>query len=127
MKKFLKVFVIIITLFVLVAAGGYIYLKSLPMPTVDISAVDLSGIRDGSYTGEYQSFPVRVIVKVDVTDHKITSIEIIKHENGMGKKAEEITKEIVRAQSLDVDTVSGATLSSEVILGAVKAALEKGR
>ncbi|HCQ90906.1 MAG TPA: hypothetical protein DIU45_15820 [Clostridium sp.] len=38
-----------------------------------------------------------------------------------------MTEEIEKAQSLQVDEVSGATLSSKVILKAVEIALEKGK
>ena len=85
--------------------------------------MDLSAIADGTYSGEYSQFPVTAAVKVTVTDHKITAITITKHENGLGKPAEKITEDIIHAQSLQVDAVSGATHSSNVIRKAVEVAL----
>lgn len=126
MKKFIKVLIIVIVSISLLVTAGYFYLKSRPLPVIEIGSVNLKNLRDGSYTGEYKSDPVSVIVKVDVTGNKITSVKIEKHECGTGKKAEEITNEIIKAQSLDVDVVSGATLSSKVILKSVELALEKG-
>ena len=40
-----------------------------------------------------------------------------------GEKAEEIIYEVINMQSIDVDTVSGATYSSKVILKAIENAL----
>ena len=44
----------------------------------------------------------------------------------MGNKAETIVDDVVDKQTLDVDTVSGATVSSKVILKSIENALLKG-
>ena len=62
-------------------------------------------------------------VEVEVRDNKITNIVIKKHDYGLGKKAEAIVEDVVNQQSLNVDTVSGATLSSSTILKAIENAL----
>ena len=66
-----------------------------------------------------------VRVKVAVKGGAIESIELLKHDNGMGRKAESILGEMERADTWDVDAVSGATLSSETIKSAVSLALNK--
>lgn len=126
MKKFFKILAIVVVLIFIAATAMFFYIKTRPLPSVEIGSVDLKSVQDGSYIGEYEEGPVKAVVRVDVANNKITSIEIVKHKNGLGKKAEKITKEIEKAQSLDVDVVSGATLSSRVILKAVEIALEKG-
>ncbi|MBD8046512.1 MAG: FMN-binding protein [Clostridium argentinense] len=55
------------------------------------------------------------------------NIKIEEHDCGLGKKAEKITEEIEKMQSLQVDEISGATLSSKVILKAVETAIENGK
>jgi uncharacterized protein with FMN-binding domain len=90
-----------------------------------ISNVDLSKIESGVYYGSYESFPVSAEVKVIINDHKITIIELVKHNNGQGKAAEILPDKVTKAQSLDVDIVSGATYSSKVILKAIENALNK--
>jgi len=95
------------------------------LKTMEISDVDLSTARDGSYEGGYEEFPVIVKVKVTVQDHKITSVELIQHQTGQGKGAEDLPARIVEQQTLQLDSVSGATYSSRVILKAVQNALEK--
>ena len=92
------------------------------IPIVD---VDLSTVEDGTYVGEYEQFPVSVIMEVEVLDHEIISIEILKHDNGKGGPAEAIIDDVILQQSIEVDTIAGATYSSKVILLAIKDALEQ--
>lgn len=86
--------------------------------------IDLSGVPDGSYLGSYDSGPVIVQVKVTVAGHKITSIDLLKHRTGQGQAAAAITDRVVEAQSIKVDAISGATMSSKVILLAIENALK---
>lgn len=88
-----------------------------------ISDVDLSSIADGTYHGSYEVFPVAAEVAVTVENHKITGIELIRHRNGRGAAAESIPDSVVKADSLKVDAVTGATYSSKVILKAIENAL----
>lgn len=90
-----------------------------------IENVDLSKLKDGAYTGSCNAFPVAAEVKVTIDKHTITGIELIKHSNGQGTAAEIIPSQVVKAQSLEVDIVSGATYSSIVILKAIEDALVK--
>ncbi len=85
--------------------------------------IDLNTIQDGVYSGSYSAFPVSAEVNVTVKAHRITSIDIIRHDNGQGAPAEAIPGKVVEAQSLQVDSVSGATYSSRVILKAIEGAL----
>lgn len=93
---------------------------------LSIEAPDLEKIDDGIYIGEYDITPVSVMVQVSVEDDKISDITILKHEHGLGGKAEKIVKDIIKKQSLDVDTISGATVSSKCILKAIEQAIVKG-
>lgn len=88
-----------------------------------IGTIDLSSITNGTYSGSYASFPVSVTLEVTILDHEITKITILKHDNGQGKPAEAITEDVIKAQSLQVDVISGATYSSKVILKALENAL----
>ncbi|MDD5764888.1 MAG: FMN-binding protein [Candidatus Marinimicrobia bacterium] len=94
--------------------------------SIEIENIDLSQVKDGEYTGDYDAILVKVSVLVKVKDHRIESVDLVKHENGRGKKAEVIPSLVVEKQSLKVDTVSGATASSLVILEAIEQALKKG-
>lgn len=88
---------------------------------------DMNVLEDGIYHGEAETALVKVVVEVEVTGHKITGIDILKHDNGIGKKAERITENMIRMNTYNVDIVSGATSSSKVIKSAVSDALANGK
>jgi uncharacterized protein with FMN-binding domain len=113
----------------LIGAGFVKYLDSNmdKVTSAMIKEVDLSRIEDGIYKGSYNAFPVIVDVEVTIHSHSITKIKLIKHMNGQGSAAENITDIVIEAQSLQVDVVSGATYSSKVILKAIEDALTKGK
>jgi len=92
---------------------------------IEINSVDLSNLEDGEYEGTYEfNELVGATVKVVIEDNRIVNIHIIEHKNGRGRKAEEIVNSVVNTQSLQVDTVSGATGSSIIILKAIEDALK---
>ncbi len=93
---------------------------------LDISTPDLSRVRSGTWEGSCETRMVSAKTEVTVDGGRMTGISILKHENGLGGKAESITTRIIEKQSLDVDAVSGATHSSRVILKSVQNALENG-
>lgn len=85
--------------------------------------IDLSSIKDGTYTGEFKAGLVYVKVKTTIQDKKITDIKLIEHKNGKGSAAESIISDIIAKQTTDVDMISGATISSKVIRKAIENSL----
>ena len=88
--------------------------------------ISISRVADGSYEGECDAGYIDALVRVTVESGEITDIDLLEHRNERGAAAERIPQDVVEAQSLDVDTVSGATNSSRVIKEAIAKALEKG-
>ena len=91
-----------------------------------IDDIDLQQVNDGEYIGECDMDLVRAKVLVKVKDHRITEIELLEHDHGRGENAEVIPEKVVEVQSLKVDTITGATCSSKIILEAIEDALKKG-
>jgi uncharacterized protein with FMN-binding domain len=109
-----------------IGIGLFVYLSGeniKKLPSLEIHDVNLNNIADGAYLGSYKVSPVSAEVRVTVEKHKITKVELLKHETGKGKPAEVLTDRVVQTQSLKLDTVSGATYSSKVILKAIENAL----
>lgn len=94
-------------------------LKNLP-----IAKIDLSKIPDGDYPGSFSAFPVKAEVLVRVRGGRVDRVDIVKHSNGQGRRAEAIPSRAVEKQDIDVDAVSGATYSSVVIKKAMENALK---
>lgn len=82
---------------------------------------------DGTYEGVGVGFAGHIKVKVVVEDSKIVSIEVVEVEGDDGPfvaKAKGVIDAMLEYQTIDVDTVSGATYSSKGIIAAVRNALE---
>ena len=92
-----------------------------------IGTADLNTIADGEYIGVCQNKILFAVVEVEIQDHEITSIEIIAHKPSYMKQAEQIAGAVCAAQLLEVDTISGATLTSDTVLKAIENALEGGK
>lgn len=87
-----------------------------------------SNYKDGVYNGEAKGFGGTVAVEVTVENGKISKIDVTSHEKedaAYFDSATYVIDEIIDEQSTDVDIVSGATFSSNGIIGAVKDALGK--
>lgn len=83
---------------------------------------------DGEWEGEAQGFGGPVSVKVTVEGGKLTQIEVLsaeKEDQTYLSMAEAILPAMRQAQSPEVDTISGATFSSQGLKDAVMQALEK--
>lgn len=84
---------------------------------------NLSEVKDGTYYGSEDGPFVSVEVEVKVKNKKITDIKLLKHNNGKGESAEAIIDKMIEENTSEVELVSGATVSSKVIRGAVRNAL----
>lgn len=127
-KKLTRILGIFLVILVVVITGAYFSFKTIEsnlnqLKELKISNVDISKVPDGIYSGSYKVFPITAEVKVTIKNHKITEIELVKHSSGQGAPAEIIPGKVVEAQSLEIDTITGATYSSKVILKAIENAL----
>ena len=84
-------------------------------------------MKDGSYQGIGMGFKGNVRVEVKVTDGKIASINVIDNidDAPFFDKAKSLIPNIISSQTANVDSVSGATYSSNGIKSAVRDALKK--
>jgi len=92
-----------------------------------IPKVDLATINDGDYTGDYENGRWGLSVKVAIRNHAVTDIQIVdqKKSNVSKSLADKLNKKIMDAGSINVDAVSGATITSKAYLIAVSRAFQK--
>ncbi|MCR4626171.1 MAG: FMN-binding protein [Treponema sp.] len=79
-----------------------------------------------TFTGKSKGYGGEITVDLTVSNKKITAVKITgdKETNGVGSRAvEQLPAAILKAQTYDVDTVSGATISSTSIKKAAKEAM----
>lgn len=127
MKMILRITLIVIVLLISI---GFITYKIIDnnlknLLTREIESINITEIDDGIYQGKYEVFPVSVELNVEVKDHQIIEIDILKHDNGQGKPAESIINSVIEQNSIDVDVISGASYSSRTILQAISNALNQ--
>lgn len=125
MKKKIK-YIIVFLVFIISIFIIEIIRMNNQVKAFDKTLIDISQVADGVYNGHSETDLVKVEVKVTVEAGAIKDIEILKHECGKGRPANVIVNDMVKKNDVEVDGVSGATFSSEVIKDAVRDALRKG-
>ncbi len=104
----------------------FFYREILQIRAMSIRPLDLSRVASGAHTGSfetpYKSYHVRVLVE----NHAIRRVQVTPGDDFMGyfdRKGLVIAEKVVAAQRIDVDAVSGATVTSKAVLKAIERAL----
>ena len=125
--KVLKVILYVITgLVILFAVFGVFGMAGLnEVKDLQIFSVDLNDVEDGTYTGTYENGRWSNTVEVTIENHEIISIVHVSSGNSSQQELfDEIIQVILDNQKVDIDTVSGATASTNSFLKAVENAFE---
>ncbi|HWP22216.1 MAG TPA: FMN-binding protein [Candidatus Cryosericum sp.] len=106
---------------------------------MQIEQIDFDNLKDGLYLGEFtgsKSSQRDVALEVTVQDGAVSSITILHGaldqegnptELNSGISAQDFLQSALKAQSLQIDAVSGATLTSKTLLKALENALEQAQ
>jgi len=99
---------------------------------VPLKALDFSKLKDGKYHGAYEGGMYKWRANecdVTVANGKVTGIQLAGSKDPSGERAQHrvLYDRVVQAQSLQVDTISGSTLTSKAYLKAVEDALTKAQ
>ncbi len=89
-----------------------------------------ANFKDGVYTASAQGNNGPVKVEVTVKDGEIVTIKLLEHTetSGIFEGAEKaVTAQIIRKQTVEVDTVTNATNTSNAIIEAVKLCMEQAK
>lgn len=111
--------------------------------TADNSNQSSSSVKDGTYTASVAGMNDKIEVSMTITDGKISSYEVTKHsetagiggelkdadgnvvEAGGQSPVEKIPAEIVANNSVNVDYVTGATITSAALVSAAKDCIQQ--
>ena len=118
---FLGIYLAILAVFV----GVYALTKAMNKPA---PIVGTGHYTPGTYTGVGPGKNGDITVEVTVNENTIQSVKVVSHDETPGLSdgaIQDIPAAIVSTQSLGVDSVSGATVSSEGIVAAVADAITK--
>jgi len=123
----MRIFIIIISVVAVVIVGFLIFILGGMKQVKDLSIgnVDLSQVEDGTYTGEFKGYRWSNKVEVTVNNHQISGLKIVKDVRfPVGEVSKTLFERILQKQSLQVDTVTKATVNSKAYLKAVENALK---
>ncbi len=107
--------------------------------SLTISEMEFHKLRDGIYLGEYKGTKDSLRntkVQVTVASGKVTEFQVVegalanekqRTEVGNGFSINDLLDRVIESQSLQVDIISGATITSKVHLKAVENALEQAK
>ena len=126
---------IIIAVLCLAVAGGLFFGGRLLIDTmryrriiseIELITPNITQIENGTFNGFFDAILVSADVDVVVENGKVVEVIINNHYFGRdsAREAEVVATEVVERQTLYVDTVTGATNSSLVILKAIQLALD---
>lgn len=101
--------------------------RNLPLKGVDFSKLN-DGVYQGGYEGGMYKWRANEC-KVKISSGKVIDIQLTGSHDPGGKNTahEELYDRVIEAQSLKVDTLSGATLTSKAYLQAIENALVKAQ
>jgi uncharacterized protein with FMN-binding domain len=128
----------IIALIIIVSLGiggakgwSYISKEHIEARNLPLDAVDFSKLNDGTYIGEYEGgmYKWRTNkVQVTVSSGKVTDIKLIdSKEKNLKVYTDKLYNSVIKEQTLQVDTISGATLTSKSVLKPIEIALIKAQ
>ena len=89
--------------------------------------VSTDSLKDGEYEGTATGYGGPLTVRITIKDGKLTDIKVISHTETPEyfNRASAVIGNILRSGNVNVDSVSGATISSNAIKKAVADALQK--
>lgn len=91
---------------------------------IEINNVDISQLKDGTYTGKYSKDRWTSEVEVSIKGNKIQEIKLLS-DKLTPDVSDELFKKIIETQKVNVDVISGATVTSKAYLKSVENALNK--
>ena len=114
-----------------VKAASYVLDEALfAKAEVATAAFDMTGVKDGTYEATVDGQEGEMTVSVTIAGGKIDDVTVVSHhetESFAAPALEKVPAAIKEAGNIDVDGVTGATLTSGRIKDAVKACLEKSK
>jgi len=109
---------------------GRVFVELAPIKEVLGIGKATRTIASGTFTGEARGYGGMLRVEIKTADNKITAVRVVEQRETAGIADPALTRipqSIVRQQSLAIDAVTGATLTSRAILDAAAQAVTKAK
>lgn len=141
-KRKMWVMISILGVLAVVMGGGFLFTAPgrQELMNINIATLDFKKLHDGTYLGQYSGTKDHfrdAKVEVTVSSGKVSCIKVIEGTNVYkegkpielknGLTIEDLKSRVIKEQSLQVDVISGATLTSNAYLKAMENALIKAQ
>ena len=124
-KKSLILWILLVTLVLIYSIWG----NKLNLEMLNSNKLNnnINKLEDGIYNGSADGYRGEIDVSVVIKKGNIDKIEVVKSADDEMwlERAKEVIETIIKEQTIEVDTISGATYSSKGIIEAVKNAIGK--
>ena len=127
MNDFSK-FLMLAALIILMAGGYIVNRKKLQLreaANLPYYKVELSEIEDGIYTGNTQTSFLHLELEIQVENHQIKDIKVLKNDGLDGEKARPIIDEMIAQNKIVVPAIKGAERGSLVYVSCASTALAR--
>ena len=121
-------FLMIAALIILMAGGYMINRKKLQIreaANLPYYKIELSEIEDGIYPGNTQTSFLHLELEIQVENHQIKDIKVLKNDGLDGEKARPIISEMIAQNKIVVPAIKGAERGSLVYISCVSTALAR--
>lgn len=107
--------------------GRFILMSRVALRELASGPIDLSKIANGTYAGKAYGYNSIIAVKLQVQGGRLTDMRVAEQDDKRPFDALRVVPQRIKErQVLDVDAVTGATVTSEAIINAAKQALRGG-
>jgi len=125
MKKRTKIILWVLLGFVIViiAMTAWAAIDPIRYRNLVVNDIKLENIPDGVYEGSFKGGRFKNSVEVTIKDHRITDIRKIGSPKPTEKLYKQVYDKVMEEQSLSIDAVSGASVTTKTALKAIENAL----
>ncbi len=120
---------LMLTALIILMAGGYIVnrkkLQLREAANLPYYKIELSEIEDGIYTGKAETSFLHLELEIQVENHQIKDIKVLKNDGIDGEKARPIIDEMIAQNKIVVPAIKGAERGSLVYVSCASTALAR--
>lgn len=126
MEKKWKVAALLFVIFIFVASVTVYFTAGLGhVKSLEIGHISAEGKEDGYYKGSYEYGRWSSVIEVVIRDERIVEINVFEPiKDSKSDVGQTIAERVLESQDTDIDTVTGATVDSNVYLKAIENAMD---
>ena len=117
--------VLLILVIIIVGMVSWAAVDPIRHRNLIVNDVNLENLPDGVYEGSFKGGRFANSVEVTIKDHRIVAIKKVRSSTSTEKLHRQIYDKVIEAQSLTIDAVSGASVTTSTALKAIENALSK--